>query len=186
MRLRIGEAQDAVELCGVFVACFLDIRCEPNDKGEHIALKAAHGDNCISNIYGQYHKCNLVKASAIPRRDICRCSVLPLDVLLYREYALGYGEVDEQRDRVYDGRDERARHYGGVKADLLGEHRQRTAYELCYNYCTTESYADNECDRNGNRLAHYKIIYEQYLDKGRGCEREAAENGDAQLLPHNA
>lgn len=95
-----------------------------------------------------------------------------------------YLEVDEERQGVHDRCDEGACHYCGVEADLLGDHGEGTADELCYQDCYRHRNAYDCCRVDLYlRVAQDESVEEHYLEETEGCETDAAEDGCLYLFP---
>ena len=89
----------------------------------------------------------------------------------------GKTEIYQQRNRVDDRRDERARHDSRVEADLLCDHRQDAANQL------GRDNRDHQRAADGRRHRDRQTVKQKQLDKIAGCQRNAAKGRYPQLLP---
>lgn len=104
----------------------------------------------------------------------------------YMQQGGGDAEVDDQGDRVDDGRDERRRHHGGVEAELLRDHRQGTANELRDKDGDHHSQADHQRDGNGDALVvEHQTVEQHDLREVRDRQRDTAQERDAGFLEYD-
>ena len=101
------------------------------------------------------------------------------NTILYMQQRRRDTEVYDQRDRVDDRRNERRRHDGGVKTDLLCDHRQGTADELGDKDGDDHRQAHYERHQEGDMIVvEHQSVKEHELQKVHDREADAAQKRD--------
>ena len=94
--------------------------------------------------------------------------------ILYSKNCARDAEIDQKRDGINKRCDKRACHNGGVKPQLFGKQGQNTPDQLCGDDRDGKRQADDEGNRQGDRLSQEQIVNQPDLTEGDGGKRKSA------------